>query len=360
MIFVGDIAVANEAQSQQLLTCVRNHSKVFGEEPVIVNLEGLLSETVLTGNKSPVLYNHVSVLQALKPANVKVVALANNHTLDLPEQFAYTIQKLTEAKILCVGAGNSVVSAEEPVLIREGDEEVLVFNYCWNFLQYHQKNPSLGVFVAEMNEATILKRVKRTKIDFPHASVVIYFHWSLDLETIPFPLYRKFSHELIDAGVSLVVGAHSHCVQGGEKYKNGYIVYGLGNFFVPNGVFANGHLVFPDWAREECVFQWHPKSRKAMCHWFEYEHVGDEHNLLLRASESFEDSQKLKNYSPYVGMEHDEYVAYYKQHRRKRFLIPVFTDHRHKRMNQLRTRWLRSRARMARALAKLKIIQWQS
>ncbi|MBK8078814.1 MAG: CapA family protein [Saprospiraceae bacterium] len=33
-----------------------------------------------------------------------------------------------------------------------------------------------------------------------------------------------------DEGVNFIVGCHSHCVQGGEKYKDGYIVYGLGNF----------------------------------------------------------------------------------------------------------------------------------
>ena len=41
------------------------------------------------------------------------------------------------------------------------------------------------------------------------------------------------AENLRDSGVNVVVGCHSHCIQGGELYKEGVIVYGLGNFFIP-------------------------------------------------------------------------------------------------------------------------------
>jgi hypothetical protein len=41
-------------------------------------------------------------------------------------------------------------------------------------------------------------------------------------------LYRSF----IDLGANLVVGHHPHMPQGYEKYRNGLIAYGLGNFAV--------------------------------------------------------------------------------------------------------------------------------
>ena len=84
-------------------------------------------------------------------------------------------------------------------------------------------------------------------------------------------MYRQFSHDLIEAGVTLVVGAHLHCVQGGELYKNGCIIYGLGNFFIPNGVFANSKLKFPDWASEQLAIEWDVKSNIFKCHWFKNE-----------------------------------------------------------------------------------------
>ena len=37
-------------------------------------------------------------------------------------------------------------------------------------------------------------------------------------------------HALIDAGADLVIGNHSHCLQGMEAYKGKIICYSLGNF----------------------------------------------------------------------------------------------------------------------------------
>ncbi len=38
------------------------------------------------------------------------------------------------------------------------------------------------------------------------------------------------AHSAIDAGASVVLGTHAHLIQGIERYKDGIICYGLGNF----------------------------------------------------------------------------------------------------------------------------------
>ena len=43
-------------------------------------------------------------------------------------------------------------------------------------------------------------------------------------------LQTKMAHAIIDAGADLIIGAHPHVVQGIEQYKQGIIVYSLGNF----------------------------------------------------------------------------------------------------------------------------------
>ena len=40
----------------------------------------------------------------------------------------------------------------------------------------------------------------------------------------------ELAHELIENGVSVIIGHHPHVVQGFEQYKNGLIFYSLGNF----------------------------------------------------------------------------------------------------------------------------------
>jgi poly-gamma-glutamate synthesis protein (capsule biosynthesis protein) len=60
--------------------------------------------------------------------------------------------------------------------------------------------------------------------------VVVFMHWGIELQNMPSPNQRKLGHKLVDAGADIVVGAHPHCVQGIEFYKEALIVYSLGNF----------------------------------------------------------------------------------------------------------------------------------
>ena len=41
---------------------------------------------------------------------------------------------------------------------------------------------------------------------------------------------RRMAYKFIDAGVDIIAGHHSHCIQTIEKYKDGLIFYSLGNF----------------------------------------------------------------------------------------------------------------------------------
>lgn len=84
---------------------------------------------------------------------------------------------------------------------------------------------------------------------------ICYLHWGNEFINIPNEEQKKFAHWLIDIGFDLVVGNHSHVLQGYEIYKNKYIFYSLGNFVfnmphddtkhsvMLNIDFENGHAV---------------------------------------------------------------------------------------------------------------------
>jgi hypothetical protein len=133
--------------------------------------------------------------------------------------------------------------------------------------------------VGELNEVELLKEVSHFNDSHKDAAIVVYLHWSLDLESLPFPMYRQFSRALIDAGAAVVAGTHAHCVQGGEKYRNGYIVYGLGNFFMPHHLFVNGKLAYPVFASVQLALEWDPATARAVCHWVKYEYDGGKHSM---------------------------------------------------------------------------------
>ncbi|MES2847879.1 MAG: CapA family protein [Bacteroidota bacterium] len=354
MIVVGDIASPNAACSTDLKNIFLQHNSLFSNNSLVCNFEGLVCDDIDPSTNTPVLYNHSSVMEALDAANTKAVGLANNHC------FVNTVRHLIKRNIAFSGAGESEEEADTPASFFDGDTEIVLFNFCWNFLLYHQDNPSNEIYVAEISIKRLLEDIAVAKKNKPAAKIIVYLHWSFDLEILPFPMYRQMAMSMVDAGANAVIGTHSHCVQGGERYKDGYIVYGLGNFFLPYNVFANGKLTFPEMSRLQLAFEWNPVNNEAKCHWFYYKNDNGHHTLELKESSSFDDSELLKKYSPYPSLPGNEYVSYFKKNRRKKILVPVYIDYNDRFKNFLYTSFLKKRGKVARFLAKLKLRKWQS
>jgi poly-gamma-glutamate synthesis protein (capsule biosynthesis protein) len=60
--------------------------------------------------------------------------------------------------------------------------------------------------------------------------VLVSFHWGQERKTALRDYQTKLGHLAIDAGASAVIGHHPHILQGIEQYKDGIILYSLGNF----------------------------------------------------------------------------------------------------------------------------------
>lgn len=358
MLFIGDLASPSAETSADLEKSFQKNRDLFSDKIIVANLEGLIYTKESIRTNEPILWNHPGAAEVLKKFGDPVFCLANNHILDLPHEFEPTVGLLKQHGIPYCGAGLSKEEASKPVVLKEKDREILLFSFCWDFLLYNQRNPDSGVYVAELRELELLTEIRKYKEINPEYLVVVYVHWNFDLETLPFPMHRSFSRALIDAGTSLVIGAHAHCVQGGEKYKEGYIVYGLGNFFIPDYQFVSGKLSYPEFANTELAIEWDPFANEVNCHWFKYEYVNGSHDLNYLSGERFEVSDKLLSFSPFTGMSDKEYLAYYRKNRRKKILIPVYTDHRKLLRNRIYTGILKTRASFARFLAKRGIIKW--
>jgi Bacterial capsule synthesis protein PGA_cap len=356
MIVIGDIACPS-IELNKNLAAVFTDATCFKGKNLICNLEGLICDLPNENSNDPILYNHSVVIHTMAANGVKAVSLANNHTLDLPRQFDVTQELLIHNNIAFNGAGKTPAQAAKSVSFDDSGQEIIMISACWDFLLYHQRNPLEGLHVYTIDEKELLDRVIAIRTKNKSVKLLLFLHWSFDLETLPFPMYRQWSRALIDAGADFIIGCHSHCIQGGEKYKDGYIVYGLGNFYLPNGVFANGNLHFPDFAKMQMAFEFDFQNNEALCHWFQY---NDDKTVTHLSSEKFEDSRNLKTYSSYSGMSDEVYLDYFKNNRRKKKLIPIFKDYNATTTNFLFTSILKVRAALARFLAKRKIIKWQN
>jgi hypothetical protein len=359
LLFLGDVASPTVACSQQFSDSLRRANRVFAKNDIVLNLEGMICAAGLD-SKTPVLFNDPSVIPVLKQMNAKAVTLANNHSLDLPMQLDQTKQFLRSASIESCGAGRTLSEAEAPAVFWSEGQQILVFGFCWNILIQHQRTRTGVCCVNPLMPVRALSLVREARRQYPNAVLVAKMHWSFDLETQPFPLYRRLGRCLIDAGANAIIGCHSHCVQGGERYKNGIIVYGLGNFYIPWNTFANGTIHFPEFCRREIGVEYDPVSNSALCHWFMYNNSPGHHSLAYDGEEDFDSGERIKEVSKYRHINDRDYDAWFRVNRRKGFMMPIYRDHRDRLRNFCIDYYLRGRIRFARLLARMRIREWNN
>ena len=82
-----------------------------------------------------------------------------------------------------------------------------------------------------LNIDKTMARLAKEHFDF----LIVYVHFGYEHEYYPLPLHIGLCRYLIDHGVDLVFGSHTHCIQPYEIYSGKYIFYGLGNFFFSPG-----------------------------------------------------------------------------------------------------------------------------
>ena len=59
---------------------------------------------------------------------------------------------------------------------------------------------------------------------------MVFLHWGLDYQQCPDPLSVRTAQALEEAGADVIVGGHSHRVNGAGWLGRSYVDYGFGNF----------------------------------------------------------------------------------------------------------------------------------
>lgn len=165
---------------------------------------------------------------ALRAAGFNVVSLANNHTLDYgADGLIQTIETLDEVNILHAGAGTDLMAARQPALTQANGLKVAILAYSMtlpeNFFAGTNKAGTAFGHEAQVRADIV---AAREKADI----VLVSFHWGQEGKTTLRDYQVRLGHVAIDAGASAVIGHHPHILQGIEQYKNGVILYSLGNF----------------------------------------------------------------------------------------------------------------------------------
>ena len=206
-----------------------------------VNLEAPFSDRGPRVETGMVFKTEPEMIEALRLAGIDVVSTANNHARDCGSHgLEFTLDWLGRHGVLAAGTGRTEVEAHAgAVLVRNG----VRFGFLgYTYDQSNGNYPKADTRVAMLDIGRMRDDVGqlRRRADV----VIVSMHAGAEYQPKAGVQQRAFAHAAIDAGASLVVGHHPHVVEETERYRDGVILYSLGN------------LVFDQFQRKETQRGW--------------------------------------------------------------------------------------------------------
>ena len=160
-------------------------------------------------------------------------SLANNHIGDYGESgIISTIEscKKLHAYYSGVAIGNEI----SPSILKIANNRVAVFSIAerqFGISSIHE----LGY---TYYDESIFPKIVQARRDGQF--VIVSVHYGSEMSIWPSPISQRLFRSFIDCGASIVYGHHSHVPKGFEVYHDGLIMYGLGNFVIPDKFLALG------------------------------------------------------------------------------------------------------------------------
>jgi hypothetical protein len=179
-----------------------------------------------------VLVGSANNADALKWAGFDVMSVATNHIKNCgittcgDRAFFDTLANLRRVAILPVGAGANHAEAMRPVV-------AVIKGVRFGFVSLGQIEPM--AFAGDDTPGIAILNEENIKIAIQAARrvsdvVIAMPHWGPEDMAVPSWIQRGLARELVDAGADIVVGNHTHVVQGIQEIDGIPVFYGLGNF----------------------------------------------------------------------------------------------------------------------------------
>jgi poly-gamma-glutamate synthesis protein (capsule biosynthesis protein) len=216
---------------------VRSKIEKNGIDPILSGVTKFLSGDIIFGNLEAPVSEHVNpnqfflsdkhVLDSLQHYGFNVLNIANNHITENGDAvFQYTIDALNEHHIDAVGLPDDVKWIEI--------QGIRIAFIGFSLINDYRENPPYWYATNMMKIKTKIREIE-SSADY----IILSVHWGDEFVSIPSEKQICIGRELIDAGADIIIGGHSHVLQGYEKYHNKLIIYSLGNF-----IFDQGYLPF--------------------------------------------------------------------------------------------------------------------
>lgn len=227
----------------------------------IFNLEVPLTDVSSPISKlGPTLSSPTNTITGIKRINVDFFTLANNHILDHDVQgLESTMKLLKDNNVSYAGVGN-IESASKPHFFTIDNIKVGVYCCCEHEFSVVSKNHIGANPFEPLNTLDEIVAAKE-QCDY----LIVLYHGGKEHYRYPSPNLQKTCRKIVEKGASLVVCQHSHCVGCEEKYKEGTIIYGQGNFLFDlkdNEYWNSSLLIKLNISKESFDVEYYPLRKK--------------------------------------------------------------------------------------------------
>ncbi len=247
ILFVGDIALGGEYATRVGQGSIDWTEPFVDVRPIfqradlrVGNLEEPLHRGSTPHRKRNLLGAPPESAAALSFLDFTALSLGNNHITDQGVDGINRTREILESRgIAPFGAGEDLETAGKPAFAKAQNQIFALLAYA---VQDHDVGSEAATDSAEGCVPLFLERVGQDIADARRSAehVIVSLHWGYQYDRYPSPEQIAVAREIIDLGAVIVFGHHPHVLQGIERYKNGLILYSLGNFFFPDFVRTDG------------------------------------------------------------------------------------------------------------------------
>lgn len=202
----------------------------------------------------PNLQGQPQSVDAIKYAGFNVCTLANNHILDQGGNCCLmTKQKLNDAGIQTVGAGENLRDAAQTLYLHKDGESVAIINCCEHEFSIATEKKAGANPLNPIQQYYAIKEARKNA-----NCVIVIVHGGHEMFQLPSLRMKETYRFFIEAGADAVINHHQHCFSGFETYKGKTIFYGLGNLLfdhktLRDSIWNEGYMVELTFDRQQMV-----------------------------------------------------------------------------------------------------------